>query len=99
MIWDERRDGYRIVAPNQLSLMEVTMQKPHDNSKACPTALEQDSTLIVVVELSLSNWLVAGMIPGNALPGGDDDGPTRKRRPPASFTSFSVFSGEKNTGT
>jgi transposase len=40
------------------------MQKPHDNSKACPVALAQDNTLIAVVELSLSSWLVAGMIPG-----------------------------------
>jgi len=40
------------------------MQKPHDNSKASPTALEQDNTLIAVVELSLSSWLVAGMVPG-----------------------------------
>lgn len=28
------------------------------------TALDQDSTLIVVIEMSLSNWLVAGMVPG-----------------------------------
>jgi transposase len=30
----------------------------------CLTALAQDSTLIVVVEMSLSSWLVAGLIPG-----------------------------------
>jgi transposase len=40
------------------------MQNPHDNSKACPVALVQDTTLIAIVELSLSSWLVAGMIPG-----------------------------------
>jgi transposase len=40
------------------------MQKPHDNSKASPAALVQDTTLIAVVELSLSSWLVAGLIPG-----------------------------------
>ena len=40
------------------------MQKPHDNTKACPTAFVQDSTLIAVIEMSLSSWLVAGMIPG-----------------------------------
>lgn len=28
------------------------------------TALEQDSTLIAVIEMSMSNWLVAGLIPG-----------------------------------
>ena len=40
------------------------MQKPHDDSKACLTAFVQDSTLTVVVEMSLASWLVAGMIPG-----------------------------------
>jgi transposase len=40
------------------------MQKPHDNSKASPAAFMQDNTLIAVIELSLSNWLVAGLIPG-----------------------------------
>jgi transposase len=28
------------------------------------TALDQDSTLIVVIEMGLSNWLVSGMVPG-----------------------------------
>src|SRR5215472_2982563 len=40
------------------------MQKPHDDSKACLTAFIQDNTIVVVLELSLSSWLVAGMIPG-----------------------------------
>jgi len=40
------------------------MQKLHDNSKASPAAFMQDSTLIAVIELSLSSWLVAGLIPG-----------------------------------
>jgi transposase len=40
------------------------MQKPHDDSKACLTAFVQDSTLTVVIEMSLASWLVAGMIPG-----------------------------------
>jgi len=40
------------------------MQDPHDNSKACPTVLVQGTTLIAVIELSLSSWLVAGLIPG-----------------------------------
>ena len=40
------------------------MQKPHDDSKKCPAAFQQDSTLVVVVEMSLSSWLVAGLIPG-----------------------------------
>jgi transposase len=40
------------------------VQKPHDDSKACLTAFVQDSTLTVVIEMSLASWLVAGMIPG-----------------------------------
>ena len=40
------------------------MQKPHDNSKASPAAFMQDNTLVAVIELSLSSWLVAGLIPG-----------------------------------
>ena len=40
------------------------MQKPHDNSKASPAAFTQDNTLVAVIELSLSSWLVAGLIPG-----------------------------------
>src|SRR5450759_4547056 len=39
------------------------MQKPHDNSKVCPAAFVQDSTVIAVIEMGLSSWLVAGMIP------------------------------------
>ena len=30
----------------------------------CFTALDQDSTLIVVIEMGLSNWLVSGIVPG-----------------------------------
>jgi transposase len=40
------------------------MLKPHDDSKACPTAFVQDNTLTVVIEMSLASWLVAGTIPG-----------------------------------
>ena len=39
------------------------MEKPHDNSKVCPAAFVQDSTVIAVIEMGLSSWLVAGMIP------------------------------------
>jgi transposase len=42
----------------------MQMKNPHDNSKACPAAFVQDNTLVVVFEMSLSSWLVAGMIPG-----------------------------------
>ena len=64
MLWGKRRDSCKIVASINLQLTELLMQKPHDNSKASPAAFMQDNTLIGVIELSLSNWLVAGLIPG-----------------------------------
>jgi transposase len=39
------------------------MQKIQDDSKACPATFMQDSTLVVVIEMGLSSWLVGGMIP------------------------------------
>ena len=39
------------------------MQKTNDLSRSLGV-LEQDSTLIAVVEMSVSNWLVAGIVPG-----------------------------------
>ncbi len=38
-------------------------QTPNDLSKSL-TALEQDTTLVAVIEMSHSSWLVAGLIPG-----------------------------------
>src|SRR5271155_5853010 len=43
--------------------MEGPMPKPNDLSRSL-VALEQDSTLIVVIEMSRSTWLVAGIVPG-----------------------------------
>ena len=40
------------------------MQKSYDDSKACRTTFVQDNTLVAVIEMGLSSWLVAGMIPG-----------------------------------
>ena len=39
------------------------MQKLNDLSRSV-TALEPDGTLIAVIEMSLSSWLVAGIVPG-----------------------------------
>jgi len=39
------------------------MQKLNDLSR-CLTPLEADGTLIAVIEMSLSSWLVAGIVPG-----------------------------------
>ena len=41
------------------------MPRQDDLSRSLVT-LEQDSTLIAVVELSQSSWLVAGIVPGLA---------------------------------
>ncbi len=39
------------------------MQKLNDLSRSL-TALQPDGTLIAVIEMSLSSWLVAGIVPG-----------------------------------
>jgi transposase len=39
------------------------MPKPNDLSRSL-TAFEQDSTLLVVIEMSQASWLVAGIVPG-----------------------------------
>ena len=43
--------------------MERPMSKQNDLSR-CLTNLEQDKTLIAVVEMGQSSWLVAGIVPG-----------------------------------
>jgi hypothetical protein len=43
--------------------MELPMQTLNDLSRSL-IALEPASTLIVVIEMSLSSWLVAGIVPG-----------------------------------
>src|SRR3981189_2957308 len=43
--------------------MEAPMQKPNDLNQS-RIVLEQDSTRIAVIEMSLSSWLVAGIVPG-----------------------------------
>ena len=39
------------------------MSKPNELSRSL-TALKGDATLIAVIEMSLSSWLVAGIVPG-----------------------------------
>jgi transposase len=36
----------------------------HNNLSRCLVALEQDATLIAVVEMGQASWLVAGIVPG-----------------------------------
>jgi transposase len=43
--------------------MERPMPKPNDLSRSL-AAFDQDSTLIAVIEMSQSSWLVAGIVPG-----------------------------------
>ena len=43
--------------------MERPVQKLNDLSR-CLTSLEPDGTLITVIEMGLSSWLVAGIVPG-----------------------------------
>src|SRR5262244_1366 len=43
--------------------MEHPMSKPNELSRSL-TVLKGDTTLIAVVEMSLSSWLVAGIVPG-----------------------------------
>ena len=35
-----------------------------DDSSRSLTSLEQDSTIIAVIEISQSSWLIAGIVPG-----------------------------------
>src|SRR5215471_14571552 len=45
------------------SRWSAAMPQPNDLSRSL-VALDQNSTIIAVVELSHSSWLVAGMLPG-----------------------------------
>jgi transposase len=61
MLWGGGEDIASIGA--DANRMEHPMQKLNDLSR-CLTPLEPDSTLIAVIEMSLSSWLVAGIVPG-----------------------------------
>ena len=43
------------------------MPQPNDLSRSLVT-LEQDATLIAVIEMGQSSWLVAGIVPGVDTP-------------------------------
>jgi hypothetical protein len=43
--------------------MEHPMSQLNDLSRSL-TSLEQDNTIIAVIEMSQSSWLVAGIVPG-----------------------------------
>src|SRR5205823_4975913 len=52
--WQLRRCIYR---------WSAAMSQPNDLSRSL-VALDQNSTIIAVIEMSQSSWLVAGMLPG-----------------------------------
>src|SRR3954471_20465512 len=60
MLWGRRRGDGTIVAG---SVMELPMPKPADLNR-CLAALDQEHTIIAVIEMSQSSWLVAGAVPG-----------------------------------
>src|SRR6266849_279356 len=61
MVWGGRRgNGSFVAASNRWS---AAMPQPNDLSRSL-VALEQNSTIIAVVELSQSSWLVGGVLPG-----------------------------------
>jgi transposase len=41
------------------------MPQPNDLGKSL-VSLEQDTTLVAVIELSQSSWLIAGTVPGSS---------------------------------
>jgi hypothetical protein len=61
MVWGARRGNGIIVAATKT--MERPMPKLNDLSRSL-IALEQDATLIVVIEMGQSSWLVSGIVPG-----------------------------------
>src|SRR4029453_124104 len=54
------RDGNFVAACNRWS---AVMPQPNDLSRSL-VALDQNSTIIAVIEMSQSSWLVAGLLPG-----------------------------------
>src|SRR6478672_9109005 len=61
MLWGGRRGrGNLVAASNRWS---AAMPQPNDLSRSL-VALDQNSTIIAVVELSQSSWLVGGVLPG-----------------------------------
>src|SRR5919108_974273 len=61
MLWGGRRGRGNFVAA--FSRWSAAMPQPNDLSRSL-VSLDQNSTIIAVVELSQSSWLVAGVLPG-----------------------------------
>ena len=54
----------REMAPSSLQPMECRMPRPQDDLSRSLVALDQQTTLIAAIELSLASWLVGGIVPG-----------------------------------
>ena len=61
MLWGGGEEIVSIVA--DVNDGAPSMQRPNDLSQS-RIVLKQDSTLIAVIEMSLSSWLVAAVVPG-----------------------------------
>src|SRR5580700_8889475 len=61
MLWGERRGQWHHRRSSES--MERPMPQQNDLSRSL-VILEQDATLIAVIEMGQSNWLVAGIVPG-----------------------------------
>src|SRR5215210_3857511 len=62
MLWGRRWRDVTIVAGS--NAMERPMAQQLDDLSRSLTPLEQDSTIISVIEMSQASWLVAGIVPG-----------------------------------
>src|SRR2546425_5194228 len=60
MVWGAQRGWHHRCCDQP---MEHPMPQPNDLSRSL-IALEQDATLIAVIEMGQSSWLVAGIVPG-----------------------------------
>jgi hypothetical protein len=64
MLWGERRGRGTFGAVQRLPKEPPMSQHCHFDASRSLTALEQDSTIIAVIEMSQSKWLVAALVPG-----------------------------------
>src|SRR3954452_22202577 len=62
MLWGGRWRDVTIVAGS--NAMERPMAQQLDDLSRSLTPLEQDSTIMAVIEMSQASWLVAGLVPG-----------------------------------
>src|SRR4051812_45764443 len=62
MLWGRRWRDVTIVAGS--NAMERPMAQQLNDLSRSLTPLDQDSTIIAVIEMSQASWLVAGIIPG-----------------------------------